>query len=443
MKTLILSTCLASSLQLLLGSGCGVSIHPDGDDDIDRPDGGDIDGGATDGGAPADGNIADGGAPDADLGGGADAGLADASPEGDASPDAGAQDHPVQVQAGASHSCALAANGTVRCWGDNTWGQLGQSTTIPRLTTPTEVPGLAGVSQMALGAQHTCALMSDSTVRCWGVNNVGQTGTGSPSDFLASPTAVTGLSGVLQLAAGHDHTCARLADGSARCWGRNSEMQLGDGTDTDRPRPTHVPDVAGVTDIALGTSHTCMVDTSGAPRCWGGNQAGQVIPGGYDQEPYPVAPLFGVGRATSVALGYYHTCARMTDGTAKCWGSNENGQLGGGRPDSEHELAQVTGMTTAVEIDCGANHSCARLENGVVSCWGSNSAGQLGDGTLQEGAVPGPIGNITDAIGITAGAEHSCAIEAGGALVCWGNNAFGQLGDGTTTLRLVPTPALW
>lgn len=441
MRTQSLSTCLALTLQLVLGSGCGISIHPIGDDAMDRPDSGHS--GDSDGGNPADGSIADGGTHDADAPGDTDAGLADASPEGDASIDAGAQDHPVQVQAGQIHSCALAANGTVRCWGDNSRAQLGESAITPRRTTPTEVAGLAGVTQIALGGQHTCALMSNGTVKCWGANHAGQCGTGATSESLASPTSVVGLSGVLEIAAGFVHTCARVADGSAYCWGENGELQLGDTTTTDRPRPTRVPDVAGVTDIAAGANHTCIVDTSGAPRCWGGNQYGQVIAGGYDQEPYPVAPLYGNGHAASVTLGYYHTCARMTDGTAQCWGSNQNGQLGGGGADAAHQHAQVTGLTTAVEIACGASHSCVRLEDGGVSCWGANNIGQLGDGTLQESTVPRPIGSITDATGITAGAEHGCALGAGGALLCWGSNGFGQLGDGTTMHRREPTPVLW
>jgi alpha-tubulin suppressor-like RCC1 family protein len=181
------------------------------------------------------------------------------------------------IAAGEFHTCALLDDGTARCWGDNFFGQLGDGTTTISRTTPVTVSGLSNVTAIAAGWGHTCAVLNDGTARCWGDNFFGQLGDGTTTISRTTPVTVSGLSNVTAIAAGLYHTCALLTDKTVRCWGSNRYGQLGDGTrGVSRTTLEAVSGLSNVTAIAAGGSHTCAQLGNETARCWGFNEYGQL-----------------------------------------------------------------------------------------------------------------------------------------------------------------------
>jgi alpha-tubulin suppressor-like RCC1 family protein len=237
------------------------------------------------------------------------------------------------IAAAIFHTCALTTGGGVKCWGGNSFGQLGDGSVASR-TTPVNVFGLtSGVSAIAAGGNHTCALTNGGAVKCWGANFNGQLGDGTTTARL-TPVDVSGLtSGVSAIAAGGIHTCALTTGGGVKCWGRNLTGQLGDGTFTSRLTPVDVSGLnSGVSAIAAGGDHTCALTASGGVKCWGWNGNGQLGDGSIGSRTTPVNVSGLTSGVSAIAAGDFHTCALTTGGEAKCWGSHQNGQLGiGGR----------------------------------------------------------------------------------------------------------------
>jgi len=346
----------------------------------------------------------------------------------------------VAVVAGSNYTCARGVDGGVRCWGINMVGELGDGTTIDRLT-PVAVSGpLGGHVSVATGGHHSCALVNGGGLQCWGENTSGQLGDGTRIDRLA-PSSVYGLlSGVHSVAAGSAHSCAVTSTG-ARCWGSNVSGQLGDGTATDSPTPAAVSGLpAGLAAIVAGDAHTCALTSAGGVRCWGANTHGQLGDGTTVQALAPVAASgLGVG-VVSLAAGGLHTCAVTFAGRALCWGNNDSGQLGDGTTTQRPVPAAAVGLLSGVAaVAAGQAHTCALTTAGAVLCWGNNADGQLGDGTQTTRSTPAPVTGLAGGVvAITAGQHHTCALTASGAVLCWGANESGQLGDGTTVDHLSP-----
>ncbi len=351
-----------------------------------------------------------------------------------------------QASAGRSHTCAVTSSGGVQCWGWNAAGQLGDGTTIDRVT-PVAVSGLAsGVAAVTAGIAHTCALMVAGGVKCWGQNFYGELGDGTTTNRNAPVDVLTLTSGVSAIASGGLSTCAVLTAGGVSCWGYNAFGQLGDGTLVNRSTP--VP-VAGLGSAAVavgqGTFHSCAVLIGGAVKCWGYGMDGQIGDGLAATTPRP-APVDVVGLSTGVtrlALGAYHSCALLASGGVKCWGYNGLGTLGDGTTTQRRAPVDVVGLASGVAsiaASVDGYHTCAVLAGGALRCWGSNAQGQLGIGDFSTQASPVAVTAIgTSVSSIALGTNHTCAIIAGsGGVACWGSNGLGQLGDGGGTNVSLP-----
>lgn len=339
-----------------------------------------------------------------------------------------------QVAVGAKHSCALASDGAVHCWGQNQNGQLGDGTTRDS-NIPKPVAGLVGrVAAIAAGDNHSCALNTDGAVTCWGANVNGQLGSGGVVDS-SSPTAVGTLNrGVAAITAGASHTCALTTKGAVYCWGRNDQGQLGEATFTLSATPRLTTGLSkGVAAIAAGADHTCALTNSGTVKCWGRNANAQLGAGGTSDSNIPVV-VPGLTQAKAIATGVDHTCALMVAGEMKCWGANSDGQLGGGTTSSRSAPSTVSGLATDVQsIAAGKRHTCAVAGNGSGQCWGGNGSGELGDGTNTATSTPRAVPEVPGGlVAISTKQSHSCALSTVGGVKCWGDNSQGQLGDGST-----------
>lgn len=348
-----------------------------------------------------------------------------------------------QISLGNTFSCAVTPQGAALCWGHNGNGQLGDGTTVDRLS-PVPVAGLnSGVVSVSGGDSHTCAITVGGAVWCWGYNQQGQVGDGTVANRL-TPTPVTGLSsGVASVSAGWTHTCAVTNQGQALCWGLNSNGQLGDGTTTQRLAPTQVSGLeAGVASLATGNAYSCAVSEAGAAFCWGSNTDGRLGDGTTTQRLTPRAVSGLSSGVSSIAASHNHTCAVTTAGGALCWGNNGSGRLGDGTTTSRLSPTPVSTLTSGVaQIATGSAHTCATTTGGQPLCWGNGSNGRLGAETLGEKRVPTPVFGLSSGVSqISVGSEHTCVIADAGTAMCWGFNGNGRLGDGTTVVqRLVPT----
>ncbi len=396
-------------------------------------------------------------------------------------------------QMGSGHVCAIVAGGALKCWGTNIWGQIGDNTFVDRKA-PVDVQGLSsGIQAAALGIRHSCALTTAGGVKCWGQNTLGQLGDNSGVQWREFPGDVPGLtSGVTAIAAGRDHTCAITSAGAVKCWGSNAAGQLGDNTTVQRNTPVDVSGLSsGVVAISGGEAHTCALRSGGGIQCWGSGTFGQLGDGSLSSRLVPTDVALG-SVATSISSGAYHNCARTADGTAKCWGLNTQGQIGDSSITLRPVPVAVQGLTGTVQaVSAGAGQSCALMGDGRVRCWGDNSSGQLGDtldaiepapvlgsvfpaspagigvgagftcvltssggvkcvgingwGQLGDGGAISSRSTLGDVSGVTSGvtalavgSNHACVLTTAGSVQCWGYNQYGQLGDGTTTTRTTP-----
>lgn len=418
-------------------------------------------------------------------GGGASGGESGAA---GASPD---PDEIVSIGAAHSNTCAILGDGSLHCWGGGSFGTLGYGNTDSlgddepaSAAGPISVTTTPGVRtrQVAVGGGHVCALLSNGAVMCWGFANWGQTGHGNASTVgdnelpsSVSPVKLSPTPGVVatQLAAGAYYTCALLSDDSLTCWGNNVDGQLGYGNQvpigtTEYPMaagPVSVTDVPGlkVLQVATGVAHTCVLLSDHSVKCWGRNSDGQLgygdqvvrgdneLPSSYGAVSVTTKPGVVV---TSLALGSYHTCAVLSDGTGKCWGRGADGQLGYGNQTSigDTELPSSVGdisvsATAGAKVEqlvAGYLHTCALLSDGSIQCWGGASNGQLGGGNTQvigDNELPSSVSpvSVTKSAGVlgaalASGSDHVCALLTDNSLTCWGFGYSGQTGYGVAGL---------
>ncbi|MBI3073457.1 MAG: hypothetical protein HYY84_15200 [Deltaproteobacteria bacterium] len=387
-----------------------------------------------------------------------------------------------RLAAGSFQTCAITDSGGLKCWGSNSVGQIGDGDAGGNRLFPTLVRGFdGGIAAVASASWHVCAVGVDRRLWCWGGNFYGQLGNGT-IDASSTPTLVVGLEeGAIDVGAGTDHTCAITTDKLVKCWGRNNRQQLGDaGSDSTVP----VAVLGGVATVSPSEQRTCAIADGGLGRgnlyCWGSNETD----GGSYLSPFLVG--FDAGVKSVVATGY-NTCVIDEVGGAWCRGVNSQGQLGNGNDAGMGvlSLTPVVGLASGVaKIALGGSHACAVLENGSLRCWGYNNWGQVGDNTsgtprwspvsvstlsgvtdvvvgnatscaVAAGAVqcwgytvlpdggsypsPLPMANLTSGVqGISGSADDFCAWKTTGEAYCWGKNYYGQSGTGTTTPVYVP-----
>ena len=330
---------------------------------------------------------------------------------------------------------ATGANGlngsTMSC--DN---QLAIKQAVPTftLTAPCVLPPPSTSSRLGAGSGNSCALLAAQTIKCWGYNNVGQLGTGFGLSIISStPVTVTGgLTAATAISTGGSHSCALLTDTTVKCWGYNADGGLGNLTNTNSNLPATVFGLSGATAIGAGGTHSCALLTDTTVKCWGSNVVGQLGNGATAESNIPVI-VSGLSDATAIAVGGFHSCALLVDTTVKCWGMSNYGQLGNGATADSNIPVTVSGLSGATAIAVGGFHSCALLADSTVKCWGANVFGALGNGSNIDFHIPVTVTGISGATAIAAGENHQCALVGSTTIKCWGKNSTGQLGNGTTT----------
>lgn len=363
------------------------------------------------------------------------------------------------VAAGREHGCSL-ANGTVYCWGQNTYGELGTTAvaTGTQSQTPVRTDNVIGTTsgyaatKLSAGKNHNCAIVN-GRIFCWGANSTGQIGTNDTGDkpVPITPSGFVGHKGATDVSAGLNHSCG-IVNGTAYCWGDNTYGQLGRGTASAVPatsaQPVNLPGQY-FTAISAGTDHTCGISNS-TVYCWGRNNTYQIGDNTTTQRNNPTALNIGSGSAaTSISVGNGFSCA-VVDGKAWCWGTNASGQIGrssaptiGG---TQNTPVQVNVPATSVftDIEAGDNFVCGII-NGYANCWGDNTSGQLGRGTTgytatqyQVVRVNAPV-NGKNTTSLSVGDTHACSVSNHLAY-CWGNNTNGKLGNNSTTASNIPVP---
>lgn len=373
-----------------------------------------------------------------------------------------APEAPCELAKGTSGSftCARRGDRRVVCWGANDLGQLGLGNDDPFAhPDPEVVPGLPPVRRLAVGLDHACALLEeDGAIRCWGDNTYGQVNADGPSAPVSVPQQVDLGVQVIDIVADANVTCATLADRTSRCWGRNDSGQLADGTVSTfraEPMPLEDPNAADgllhdILQVDFSLYSACALSVQGDVRCWG-----QKAIVGLNELVEGVAPFprLVYGSVAQIAAGDAHVCALTTEGQVACWGYANLGQTADPGNAGYTGLPRLAPVTAVTRITTGQWHTCAAVDAGVT-CWGDNRNGELGnDGGCTYNGQPGcesavspypvAVAGITGPVeDLAAGWHHSCAM-VDGAVRCWGRNLDGQLGDGTTTTSDVPVDVAW
>ncbi len=340
----------------------------------------------------------------------------------------------IDVSTGFQHSCALLASGTVICWGRGSLGQLGDGIddSDHERREPNEVEGIDNAIAISTGRNFSCALLQTGEVQCWGQNSYGQLGNGT-AELSAVPTPVSEITDASTITTGNEHACA-IEDGQVYCWGRNSHGRLGDGTKEQRLEPVPVSDELPDSAILVSASyqHSCAL-ADGDVYCWGNNSAGRLGDGTQVQSDIPVEVIELPYTITDVVTGNSHNCAVTDVGNVFCWGNGTRGQLGDGNWDSSSTPVGVQGIGGTVDrVSAGINTSCALRSDGEVYCWGRVDDGRLGIGDVSDDYNTAQhVSNIQNVQGlsISTANSHTCAILEQGQLACWGLNDYGQLGD--------------
>jgi alpha-tubulin suppressor-like RCC1 family protein len=359
----------------------------------------------------------------------------DASP--DTPPDAPNPNMVVQVVAGGGTTCARLYGGNIWCWGNGGTGELGDGM-FASSSVPVQVVSPEKFTGMDTADAGACAFDARGALLCWGNNRNGCLGYGT-TIANALPTAVMGIAGVDEVAVGYDVTCARHL-GAIGCAGRGG--LLGDGMMTDSS--TFVP-ALGISDaisLTTGDSFTCALLQNGSTWCWGDNTTGEL--GQPATTMLQTSPMPGPsGPYVALTAGDLFACGLMVSGEIECWGDDSAGQLGDGNMTTTPQPVplRVVGISDATAIAGIAYTTCALRADKTVWCWGSGGNGELGDGNLMphNSLSPVPVSGLSNVVQLSArNGAYACALLGDASVWCWGAGSSGQLGNGFTSNSASP-----
>jgi alpha-tubulin suppressor-like RCC1 family protein len=342
-----------------------------------------------------------------------------------------------ELVAGTEHSCVRLATEEVWCWGDNGNGELGSGSSQPGYrSVPVPVRFAYGATELAVTAHTTCARLTQGEVRCVGSSSFGLLGGSTNEENDYQPVAIN-LTGVDAIVGGVLHVCAFKTGGEVWCWGTNNRGQAGGAITSDEPfvsGPTNVSGASPAQRLSLGLFHSCAMTTDGRLRCWGDNDDLQLGSLG-EAASHLALGVYGLtyeGSVVDVAAGHRFNCAVSGERKVNCWGHNLHGVLG--RPSTTVAASYIplevplAGNAAVEQIGAGEGHVCVLRTGGEVWCWGDNTSGQLGNGTFTSSYTPVKA-DITGVTSLAVGAKHSCAVVAEREVRCWGLNERGRLGN--------------
>ncbi|HNN47369.1 MAG TPA: hypothetical protein PKM12_00285 [Marmoricola sp.] len=356
--------------------------------------------------------------------------------------------HPIKLANGPSKSCMIKSDHTLWCWGNKSYQEYDENS--PNFTKnsyeyPLQVGTDSDWDSIAIGNDHRCAIKISGSLWCWGSNSNGQLGDGSTTNNLSGPAQVGSDSDWQSVATGMNHTCAIKTDSTIWCWGWNDLGMLGVGAEGDIAIPMQVGSETDWVSISTGWYHTCAIKGDNSLWCWGLNGGtGRLGIGTTESKSAPTR--VGVNNDwVSVSVGYEDSCALKSDHTAWCWGWNARGEVGDGTTTNRRTPTQVGNDSDWVSVAASYLVSCGIKSDNTAWCWGDNSVGQIGDGTIlgAYGTRVNPTqvaGGHTDWTHVAPGGYSNCGMRSGNTVWCWGQNG-GRLGAGTTTY-IDPIPLL-
>ncbi|HOB70761.1 MAG TPA: hypothetical protein PKM18_03140, partial [bacterium] len=348
----------------------------------------------------------------------------------------------LEIAAGAFHTCGIKKDKKLYCWGSNRFGEIGdgKKTTSDEnndRNIPVKVNDDEWIAVTA-GYYHTCAIKTDDTLYCWGLNVFGQLGLGDEMTGDALIPAKLNDDKWISVTAGGLHTCGINKDNNLYCWGKNSFGEVGDGTNENRFISTKIGNDKWKS-VSAGHSHSCGINIDGRIYCWGDNILAKIGDGTetvYGEEltilwnnnkniPVKISNEFWA----SVNAGGSHTCGIHEDKSLYCWGGNNAGQAGDGKNGYERYVPTKINDDKWNFITTGSEHTCCVKSDGNLYCWGLNSNGQIGDGENDfKKTVPVKVDDDSW-VQVNAGFSDNCGIRSDSKLYCWGFNSYGQIGD--------------
>ena len=359
------------------------------------------------------------------------------------------------IAAGTYNGCAILENQSMVCWGDNEYGQLGDGTTtgsaVPIYVNvaANEIP-----VEVTVGQVTACALMESGNIYCWGSGYYGKMGNGEPwnDDYVNTEMRQVLLpegQGGQTVSISGGHICTILDNGDVYCWGRGNQGQLGYGGTSNRniPAKVNLPGQRSAIAISTGTFMTCAITTDGMGYCWGENDEGQLGNGTTNsRQMTPAEVLFPSGYTpVSISAGDDFACALMDNRKVMCWGENNDGRLGQGPLATDDETTPVwvsmENSETAHFLDIGTKSACMILDSGETKCWGTNEEGQIGQGDtdIDYYSTPTEVNGNYDFVALSINSDTICAITSNAEGYCWGDNEAGQTGRGSIDTD-EPTP---
>jgi alpha-tubulin suppressor-like RCC1 family protein len=330
-------------------------------------------------------------------------------------------------------------------WGSNSFGQLGDNTTIARSSPISVVGGYTDWTQVIAGDTHSLAIRENGTAWAWGQGADGRLGDNTGVAQSSPVSVVGGFTDWVQVSGGNRHSLGLRADGTAWAWGVGLSGGLGDGTTTTRSSPVSV--AGGFTDwiqVSAGNLHGLGVRANGTAWGWGCNSAGKIGDGTVGAKSSPVSVIGGFTDWTQVSAGDTHSLGLRSNGTAWGWGNNIDGRVGDNAGGSRNSpVSVVGGFTDWTQLSAGGSHSLGLRSNGTAWAWGNGNNGRLGDNSSANQSSPvSVVGGYTDWIQLSSGFNHTLGVRANGTAWAWGSGNIGRLGDGTTVDKSSPVSFL-